>query len=205
MNMNFIKAAILAVIASGVVFKITCDLSDTYLNTVLHEVEDDIDADRMGEIKTKAREAMDEKIRAPFKKVASFFEKRDISETVEDVDFENEIDDDMEPAYEEEQSDFDADKLSIDASVPTASDAIEAFTKLHEWFADKSNNGRISVSQIRKLVPCVDIQVLGEDFPYLSDEDEHNYGWTALTNFAIIPIVGSGRCSIASSLATKLD
>lgn len=206
MNMNFIKAAILAVITSGVTFKIVTDLDDTYINTVLDEVEDDIDADRMGYIKAKAKEALREKVRVPFEKAASFFEKRDISETVEDTDFENEIDDDMEPIYEEEErSGFDATKLSINASVPTALDAIEAFSKIREWFADGSNNCQISISQLRKLVPCVDIQVLGESSPYLSDEDEANYGWTALTKFAIIPIVGSSRCSIVSSLATKLD
>lgn len=206
MNMNFVKAAILTAITSGVVFKITCDLSDTYLNTVLHEVEDDIDADRMGEIKTKAREAMDEKVRAPFKKVASFFEKRDISETVEDVDFENEIDDDMEPAYEEEDtSDFDSVSLSIDASVPNVSDAIEAFGKIREWFANGSNNCQISVSQLRKLVPGVDIQILSGDIPYLKDEDEADYGWTSLSQFAIIPIVGSSRCGLVTALAKKLS
>lgn len=206
MNMNFIKAAILAVITSGVTFKIVTNLDDTYINTVLDEVEDDIDADRMGYIKAKAKEALREKVRAPFEKAASFFEKRDVSETIEDVDFENEIDDDIEPIYEEEaRSGFDATKLSINASVPTALDAIEAFSKLREWFADGSNNCQINISQLRKLVPCVDIQVLGENSPYLSDEDEANYGWTALTKFAIIPIVGSSRYSIVSSLVTKLD
>lgn len=206
MNMNFVKAAILTAIASGVVFKITCDLSDTYLNTVLHEVEDDIDADRMGEIKAKAREAMDEKVRAPFKKVASFFENRDISETVEDVDFENEIDDDMEPAYEEEDtSDSYSVSLSIDASVSNVSDAIEAFGKIREWFADGSNNCQISVSQLRKLVPGVDIQILSGDIPYLKDEDEADYGWTSLSQFAIIQIVGSSRCGLVTALAKKLS
>lgn len=206
MNVNFIKSAILAAITSGVVFKITCDLSDTYLNTVLHEVEDDVDADRMGEIKAKAREAIDEKVRAPFKKVASFFEKRDVSETVEDTDFENEIDDDMEPAYEEEDtSDFDSVSLSIDASVQNVSDAIEAFGKIREWFADGSNNCQLSVSQLRKLVPGVDIQILSGDIPYLKDEDEYDYGWTALSQFAIIPIVGSSRCSLVTALAKKLS
>lgn len=206
MNMNFIKSAILVAITGGVVFKITCDLSDTYLNTVLHEVENDIDADRMGEIKTKASEAMDEKVRAPFRKVASFFEKRDISETVEDVDFENEIDDDMEPAYEEEDtSDSYSVSLSIDASVPNVSDAIEAFGKIREWFANGSNNCQISVRQLRKLVPGVDIQILSGDIPYLKDEDEADYGWTSLMQFAIIPIVGSSRCSLVTALAKKLS
>lgn len=206
MNMNFVKAAILAAITSGVVFKIVTDLDDTYINTVLDEVADDIDADRMGDIKAKAKEALRERVKAPFKKAASFFEGRDISETVEDVDFENEIDDDMEPAYEEEDtSDFDSVSLSIDASVPNVSDAIEAFSKIREWFADGSNNCRISVSQLRKLVPGVDIQILSGDIPYLKDEDEADYGWTSLSQFAIIPIVGSSRCSLVTALAKKLS
>lgn len=206
MNMNFIKAAILTVIAGGVTFKIVTDLDDAYINTVLNEVRDDIDADRLGDIKNKAKEAMNEKVRAPFEKIASFFENRDISETVEDVDFENEIDDDYEEGeWSPLMSDSYPVSISIDASVPNVSDAIEAFGKIREWFTNGSNDCQLSVSQLRELVPGVDIQVLSGDIPYLKDEDEADYGWTSLMQFAIIPIVGSSRCSLVTALAKKLS